>query len=413
MSSRPKTNSTQVKSAKAPAAQGNGKPDGKITLSPEAKAFIEKSSPEHGISLKDRVLIAVKDGAEHPAVDLLKRLKDQIPGTLHVTDASAPDAKATKAGQRDLVIGALELLRKAKRIDVRGLPDDGSWNDEATIRLVTPDRDKNFDIDSEFLHLLPPQTPSEVAELERRLLSEGCRDPLTTWKHGSKTYLVDGHTRLEICLRHGLPYKLVALDLPDRQAVIDWIWDYHYGRRNFTPQAESYRRGLRFNATKQGHGGDRKSKSQVETLKKAAKPLVATYKVSRATLFRDGEFADGLDRIVEACGERGDDFRRELLAGVIRLPRQKVLLLAKMTKAELVPLAKKVMEGEKIKLGTSKGKGVVRLALRRNNPGGQAKTLLESLGPKQAAELAEELNKLLQAENARKDDGGKKSEAEK
>lgn len=86
-------------------------------------------------------------------------------------------------------------------------------------------------IDREFHSLIAPLQPEERRQLESNLLAEGCRDPLVTWK-GT---LLDGHNRLEICTRLGIPYKTCEIELPNREAALLWIESNQLGRRNLTP----------------------------------------------------------------------------------------------------------------------------------------------------------------------------------
>jgi len=62
-------------------------------------------------------------------------------------------------------------------------------------------------VDPELRSLIPPLTPDEFSQLERNLMDEGCRDPLVTWR-GT---LLDGHNRLTICERHGIPYATLGV----------------------------------------------------------------------------------------------------------------------------------------------------------------------------------------------------------
>lgn len=92
-------------------------------------------------------------------------------------------------------------------------------------------------VDPEFRGLIPPLTPEEVLGLEASILTEGVRNPLVVW--GSQNILLDGHHRLEICGRHGLPYKTVAREFPDRDAAKAWVIQTQLGRRNLTPYARA------------------------------------------------------------------------------------------------------------------------------------------------------------------------------
>src|SRR5690349_11873055 len=90
--------------------------------------------------------------------------------------------------------------------------------------------DGDIKIDKEFAALIPALSTDELAQLERSLLAEGCRDPLIVWK--GKNILLDGHNRLSICRRHNLPFKVEALEFLDREAAEAFILKNQLGRRN-------------------------------------------------------------------------------------------------------------------------------------------------------------------------------------
>ena len=86
-------------------------------------------------------------------------------------------------------------------------------------------------VDPEFQSLIAPPTQEERRQLEANLLAEGCRDPLVVWNG----ILLDGHNRLAICSRLRIPYKIVEVELPNREAARLWIEENQIGRRNLTP----------------------------------------------------------------------------------------------------------------------------------------------------------------------------------
>jgi N6-adenosine-specific RNA methylase IME4 len=47
-----------------------------------------------------------------------------------------------------------------------------------------------------------------------------------------KSYLIDGHHRYEICLRHDLPFKTVNLEFSSERNVMIWILKNQFNRRN-------------------------------------------------------------------------------------------------------------------------------------------------------------------------------------
>src|SRR5436305_1825457 len=88
-------------------------------------------------------------------------------------------------------------------------------------------------IDPEFENLFVPLTDHEEALLLDSLRREGCRDPLTVW--AGENVLLDGHARLRLCQEHGVPFAVREIDLADRDAAREWVWQNQAGRRNMRP----------------------------------------------------------------------------------------------------------------------------------------------------------------------------------
>src|SRR5262249_53457789 len=152
--------------------------------------------------------------------------------------------------------------------------------------------------DPEFQTLIIPLTREERAQLEQNLVAAGrCRDPLVVWK--GQGILLDGHNRLEICRKRNLPYDVVEIELPDRNAALEWIRANQLGRRNLTPEAVAYLRGQHYNSEKQPHGGahrdDEASGNNCHS--KTDEVLAKRYKVAAKTIRNDGDFAADIDAI--------------------------------------------------------------------------------------------------------------------
>jgi ParB-like chromosome segregation protein Spo0J len=88
-------------------------------------------------------------------------------------------------------------------------------------------------IDSEFQHLIPPLTSSELYELRESLSTQGCREKLLVWK--DHNILLDGHHRYTICHELGLDFEIREIELPSRDDVKIWIIKNQRSRRNLTP----------------------------------------------------------------------------------------------------------------------------------------------------------------------------------
>ena len=75
-------------------------------------------------------------------------------------------------------------------------------------------------IDPEFRALIPPPTPGERSQLETNIIAAGrAMDPLALWGD----VLLDGHNRLDICTRRGLPFTTTQVQLANRTDARAWI----------------------------------------------------------------------------------------------------------------------------------------------------------------------------------------------
>jgi len=76
----------------------------------------------------------------------------------------------------------------------------------------------NIKLDQEFESLIPPLSPSELADLHKSIDAEkGCRDALIVWK--GHNILVAGHNRIRYCREKGYPFPVVEKEFDNRDAV--------------------------------------------------------------------------------------------------------------------------------------------------------------------------------------------------
>jgi hypothetical protein len=178
-------------------------------------------------------------------------------------------------------------------------------------------------IDPEIAALLTPLTPEEQALLERSLLNEGCRDPLTLWSQGN--VLLDGHHRHSLCTAHGIPFDVRFINLPDRRAAIEWRLAEQLGRRNLSPMQASYFRGRLFQSARRPG-----SRTDLTSGQNVARSLATRYGIDRRTLTRDAAFARALDSLT---ANLGGEFRTMVLTRQARLTRREVMELGRMPAA--------------------------------------------------------------------------------
>jgi len=182
-------------------------------------------------------------------------------------------------------------------------------------------------IDPEFRDLMS-LTAEERAGLEENIKTHGCRDPLVVWSSGD--VLLDGHNRHDICTRNGIGYRVHKLDLPDREAAINWIINNQLGRRNLTPEQASYLRGKRYNREKGGRTGPPKGSCRKnydnKTTVRTADRIADEYKVSGKTIHSDGVFAAAVDKLAEA---HGSEIKTSILSRDSHVPKKQVIEAAR------------------------------------------------------------------------------------
>lgn len=95
---------------------------------------------------------------------------------------------------------------------------------------------KELEINHELKDFIPPLSGEEKKQLEDSLLKYGYKGaPIYTWHN----YIVDGHNRYELCIKHNIDYPVEELDLGDNATIIDvmeWMINTQLGRRNLPPQ---------------------------------------------------------------------------------------------------------------------------------------------------------------------------------
>lgn len=70
-----------------------------------------------------------------------------------------------------------------------------------------------LNVDEEFKKIAPPISRSEYAELEKSIMSEGCRDPIIIWNG----VIVDGHNRYVICRHHDIQFNIKTIYFESRE----------------------------------------------------------------------------------------------------------------------------------------------------------------------------------------------------
>lgn len=195
-----------------------------------------------------------------------------------------------------------------------------------------------------FQDLIFSLTDQEKSALEQSILKDGVRDSLVVWVNGAN-YLLDGHHRWEIIQKHNISdYKVISLHFENKHEAINWVIDNQLARRNCTPEALSYLRGLRYQNEKKSHGGKRESSGKNCHLN-TADLLSEAYKVSPKTIRNDEKFADAIESIVKTfpTPKKQKDIKHKILTRQISLSKKDLIELSELSAKYI----KEVISGKK------------------------------------------------------------------
>jgi hypothetical protein len=200
-------------------------------------------------------------------------------------------------------------------------------------------------IDPEIQYLCEPLDQEASHLLEKDIDKNGCIDPIIYWK--DQDTIVDGHNRFEICTRLGKEYNCIPMSFETKKDVMNYVIDHQLGRRNLSDLEKSYLRGRRYLTEKKV--SHRPSSDELhqndgvtgETAQKIAKQTG----VSQATIERDADLAEAIDKLRE---EVGDEFSKSLRAGKVKISKKGTIELSKKPPEDLKPLVELIEKGEKL-----------------------------------------------------------------
>lgn len=249
--------------------------------------------------------------------------------------------------------------------------------DRSKISLLIDTRlTKNITILPELEALIRPLREEEFMQLEANIVEQGCRDSLLIWKtekgiidHSSDAtpvnILVDGHNRYKICLKNNIDFDVSLGTFSTLDQVKDWMILNQLGRRNITPEEQSYLRGKLYNTRKEQKGRyDRMAADQIAELpadnkakkKNTALDLAEQFQVGERTIRNDGDFAAGLDKLANTL-------KNEVLGRKTKVSKADIIKLA-----DLPEIEKSITTTEELQTYLSMEKGTPSLPQQPNNP---------------------------------------------
>jgi hypothetical protein len=192
----------------------------------------------------------------------------------------------------------------------------------------------NITIDPEFKALIPPLAAEELAQLRSNIITEGCRDPLVTWRG----VIIDGHNRFEICTTNGIEFKEVTKDFDERSSAIEWIIRNQFGRRNLSPY-ERTRLALRLEEAIKERAKANMVKgtnqhSPKQNSAEASNPIETREEIAKLA----GVSRDTVDKVKQIEKSAAPEIKEALANGEISINKAHLTVKAKKEEEEPEPL---------------------------------------------------------------------------
>lgn len=186
-------------------------------------------------------------------------------------------------------------------------------------------RHDEIEVDQEFAALIRPLSADERNELEASIAETGgARDALVVWARGGglPPILLDGHNRLEICRRLGLPFGVTCMTFETRADAAKWMQKNQIGRRNLSRQAFALILGRLYNRTKRMGGGRR--------LGRTADQFAHEYGMDEKTVRRAALFQEAAEKL---------GIESEVASGKAKVCTSRVIAAAKSIRPDSTPHA--------------------------------------------------------------------------
>ena len=218
---------------------------------------------------------------------------------------------------------------------------------------------KNITIIPALESLIPPLLGDELAQLEANIIKDGCREALLVWPTTEQIVepidksdstkpifvLIDGHNRYKICTKNNIDFTIHLVNYKTLEEIKGFMIDNQLGRRNLGTEQISYLRGMKYIHLKQDKGkynreehiaqndtyaigGREEHIAQNDTYgskdKKVntAELLATQFNVGQATIKRDAEFAEGLEKLTP-------NFKTQVLSGKLKINKKYIQQLSK------------------------------------------------------------------------------------
>ena len=192
-------------------------------------------------------------------------------------------------------------------------------------------------VDQEFKSLIPPLLEEEREQLEQNILSKRkCHDAIILWNG----IIIDGHNRYEICMQHGIEFKVEELPLASREEAKIWVLANQLGRRNLTDamrievallKADMLRKKAQ-KKQKEAGGDKTNAKNDRALLSKTSKPENEKVHVQKALAAEAGVGEGTFHRYMQIKENGPPELQEQVKSGKLKIGTAHRLLTKEMLK---------------------------------------------------------------------------------
>ena len=236
-------------------------------------------------------------------------------------------------------------------------------------------------IDREFKNLIRPLQRKEYLQLEANIIADGCRDPIVTYDG----FIIDGHNRYEICVKHNIPFSVLAMVFECREEAIAWICANQLGRRNITEETRKFLIGMQYESEKIVN-----SKKNILGVNQYSKPSTCSpfenFELSRDRTKTNGHITAQriasenhvsigsvqkyamYTRALETIGKADPSMVPRILSGRYKISHQNVVELSRLTPEEIRKVGRKIERNQQTFVQYKKTRKEIQDGIQSENP---------------------------------------------
>ena len=197
---------------------------------------------------------------------------------------------------------------------------------------------RKLKIDEDFKNLKRPLFPNDYKQLEASILEDGCLTPITTWDG----YIVDGHNRYEICMRHGLSFSTEEMFFDCKEEAIAWICADQLRKSHLTEETRKFLIGMQYENEKIANSKRNKSRKISGKVSEILQKADQTNRNTSRRIAEENNIQPGTvekyavyTRALEEIGKKEPQLVPKILSGTYKISHNGLIELSRLSEEEI------------------------------------------------------------------------------